>query len=530
MAVTVTLDLKTRLDACWELGRTGRSPEALVEARTLLIEARQTGNEDAIAFALTCIAWTSLQLGYADEGIDCAIEAKSIFARLGIDWGLALSSAVYSWIMLELGLSDLGFDEASLALEVADRTDDLSLRAFVMGCKGMTLMMCRQDQLASPILEDALELADRAGDPCTIALNQINIGYSLVSQAEAAESEGDNELGRRLRERSAMVNDRAIEMARGYGDLWNLRIALCNGAEFYLLLGEVATAEAYLDQWDRLGGEAGLRERIHYLYTRGEFLTHMGRLDQALEVCREAASLAETSAQLDHKANTLRRLSEVEAAMGDHHSALEHHRAFHDTFVRQMGDLTRRRALIVEMQLQNQRLLAQTVRLEAEAHQDALTGLSNRRAFNAAFEALHGKLFSLAILDLDHFKLVNDRYSHIVGDAVLTRTGMLLRTWHQNMQAYRLGGEEFALILPDVNVAQAVPIFDALREALTRAHWSDLGRDLFVSASIGVVDSVEISGRSMLEIADKRLYAAKDRGRNCVMGPDDRLLPRRARA
>ncbi len=512
------------------MGRTGRSPEALVEARALLIEARHADDEGAIAFALTCTAWASLQLGHADEGIDCAIEAKTIFASLGIDWGLALSGAVYSWIMLELGLSDLGFDEASLALEIADRTEDLSLRAFVMGCKGMTLMMCRQDQLASPILEDALELAERAGDPCTIALTLINIGYSLVSQAEAAESEGDEDLGRRLRERAAMVNDRAIDMARGYRDLWNLRIALCNGAEFYLLLGDVSTAEAYLDQWESLNGEAGLRERIHYLYTRGEVLTRSGRLDQALEVCREAAMLAETSAQLDHKANTLRRLSDVEAELGDHRSALEHHRAFHETFVRQMGDLTRRRAVIVEMQLQNQRLRAQTVRLEAEAHQDALTGLLNRRAFNAAFEALHGKLFSLAILDLDHFKLVNDRYSHIVGDAVLTRTGTLLQTWHQDMQAFRLGGEEFALILSDMSVAQALPVFDALREALGRAHWSDLGRDLFVSASIGVVDSIETSGRSMIEVADKRLYAAKDRGRNCVVGPNDQALPYRARA
>ncbi len=512
------------------MARTGRSPEGLVEANKLHVEARKSGDQGAIAFALTCIAWLSLQLGYADEGIDCAIEAKTIYASIGDDFGLALSSAVYSWIMLELGLSDLGFEEAGLALEVADRTEDLNLRAFVMGCKGMTLMMCRQDQLATPILEDALELADEAGDPCTIALNLINIGYSLVSQAEAAESEGDVDLGRRLRERSAMANDRAIDLARGYGDLWNLRIALCNGAEYYFLLDDFAVAEAYLDQWARLDGEAGLRERIHYLYTLGEFLTRRGQLDQALDVCREAAKLAETSAQLDHKASTLRRLSEVEAALGDHRSALEHYRSFHETFVRQMGDLTRRRAVVVEMQLQNQRLRAQTVRLEAEAHQDALTGLPNRRAFDSAIKALQGKLFSLAILDLDHFKLVNDRYSHIVGDAVLTRTGMMLQNWHQNMRAYRLGGEEFALILPDMHAAQAIRIFDALRGAFSSAHWSDLGIGLSVTASLGIVDSSEDTGVSVMEEADQRLYAAKDSGRNCVVGPNEMALRRRARA
>ena len=525
----MNIDLKSRLDLCWEMGRTGRSSEALVEAQMLLIEARHAGDDRDIAFALTCNAWFCLQLGYAEEGIDCAVEAKAIYARLGIDWGLGLSSAVYSWIMLELGLSDRAFEEARLALDIAERTDDLALRSFVMCCKGMSLLICQQDQLAAPILEDALELADRAGDACTIALNLINIAYSLASQAESAEGEGDIDLGRRLRERSAMANDRAIEVARGYGDLWNLRIALCNGAETYTALDEMALAEAYLDECADLEGKVGPREEIHYLYTRGEFLLRSGRPDEALQVCHHAARLAANGAHLDNKANTLRRLSEVEARLGDFQSALDHYRAYHEIFVRQMGDLTRRRAQFAEMQLQNRQWRARVMRLETEAHQDPLTGLPNRRAFDVNFKLLQGQVFSLAIMDLDHFKLVNDCYSHMVGDAVLTRTGHLLLGWSEDMQAFRLGGEEFALLLPNFTAAQARPAFEALREALSGTYWGDLGPGLVVTASIGMVDSLETGGRAMMDEADRRLYAAKNGGRNCVVGSGDFTMPRFAR-
>ncbi len=492
--------------------------------------ARHSGDRDDIAFALTCNAWSCLQLGYADEGIDCAVEAKTIYTEVGDDWGQGLAGAVHSWIMLELGLSDLAFEEARLALDSAERTDDLALRAFAMSCKGMALMMCRQDELASSIIEDALDLAHQAADDCTIALNLINIAYSLVSQAELVEANGDISAGRRLRERAAMANDRAIDVARGYGDLWNLRTALCNGAEMYSLLGDMAGAEAKLAEWEALRGRPGRREEIHYLYTKGELLTLSGKLNEALDICRRAAEFAADGVQVDHKANTLRRLSEVEAAMGDFRAALEHHRAFHEAFIKHMGALTLRRAQFAEMQLQNQQLRAQAMRLETEAHQDSLTGLPNRRAFDARFAALQGQLFSLAILDLDHFKLVNDRYSHMVGDAVLTRTGLLLLGWNENLQAFRLGGEEFALLLPDLAAVEARPNCEAVRIALSEVYWGDIAPNLLVTASIGLVDSTEVSGRAMMEVADRRLYAAKDSGRNRVMGPGDQRLQRATRA
>lgn len=519
-----TINLRQQLDRCWELGRIGQSTEGLVEAQRLLVLARRGDDMLAIAQAHTCNAWFCLQLGYADEGLDCALEAMTLYRDSDQLHGLALASCVYSWLLLELGLSDMGYEQASAAASVAQQTDDMALRAFATNCRGMALMMCRQDQLAFPILEQALELAEAAGDACTIALNLINLGYSLVSQAELLEAEGDAEAGQRLRERSQIYNDRAIVVARRYGDLWNLRIALCNGAEAHAIAGRHDVAERYIEEWRGLPGRIGPREEIHFLYTSGEALMRRGALEEAHAICRQAVFLAANNSSLDHKANTMRRLSDVEAAMGDFAAALEHYRNYHEVFIQQMGEQTRRRAQLAEMQLQNQRLRARAERLEIEASQDALTGIGNRRAFEASMLAHEGRLFSLMIADLDHFKRVNDRHSHMTGDNVLRRAAALISTM-SGERAYRMGGEEFAVVLPGMDVSEATALAERIREELSRLDWNDFALGLEVTASIGVVDSTGRSGREMIAEADLRLYAAKAAGRNRVVGEPDRAEP-----
>jgi diguanylate cyclase len=510
-------DISRQLDQCWELGRIGQSTEGLVEAQRLLVLARRGGDRLAIAQAHTCNAWFCLQLGYADEGLDCAVEAISIYRDSDQLHGLALASSVYSWLLLELGLSDLSYEQASAAVLVAQKTNDTALQAFATSCRGMALMLCRQDQLAFPMLEQALETAEQAADACTIALNLINLAYSLVSQAELAEAEGNADAGRRLRERSQAFNDRAIVMARRYGDLWNLRIALCNGAEALAIDGQHDLAERYLAEWRSLPGRIGPREEIHYLYTSGEALLRRGELEQAHATCRQAVFLASNNSSVDHKANTMRRLSDVEAAMGDFPSALEHYRAYHEFFIQQMGEQTRRRAQVAEMQLQNQRLRARAERLEIEASQDALTGIGNRRAFEAHMASLDGAVCALLIVDLDHFKRVNDRHSHMTGDNVLRQTAGLISTL-AGAGTYRLGGEEFAAVLPGLDVAAAMALAEDIRHAIAHFDWSSLAIGLEVTASIGVVGSDGRSAPEMFADADRRLYEAKAAGRNSVVG------------
>ncbi len=179
--------------------------------------------------------------------------------------------------------------------------------------------------------------------------------------------------------------------------------------------------------------------------------------------------------------------------------------------------------------------LAKTLRVEASV--DPLTGLANRRSFDTALArelasagAGEGPL-SLLLLDLDHFKKLNDTLGHNAGDACLCRVAEVLRRASRRGTelASRYGGEEFALLLPGTDAASAQRTAEALREAIARL--TDAGEDgaVPVTASIGIA-TLE-SGRSLdpglfVASADISLYEAKRAGRNCVHAARQTSPPR----
>lgn len=177
----------------------------------------------------------------------------------------------------------------------------------------------------------------------------------------------------------------------------------------------------------------------------------------------------------------------------------------------------------------NEALLAhlQTQRLELErlSREDPLTRLSNRRYFDERLseEIQRAQRFAtplaVAMLDLDHFKQVNDRFGHAVGDAVLRETAELLRRECRTIDAIaRYGGEEFALALPGSDLTAAFSVSERIRCAFECFDWNALVPDLRVTISAGI--SLWTAGSSaddLLAQADAKLYEAKRQGRNRVM-------------
>ena len=146
--------------------------------------------------------------------------------------------------------------------------------------------------------------------------------------------------------------------------------------------------------------------------------------------------------------------------------------------------------------------------LKRRAEFDSLTGLKSRARFDEEIEAkLQGSGMRLIIVDIDHFKRVNDRYGHLRGDTVLRDVAARIRQQlPDNAHAYRYGGEEFIVIGPlrDQQI-------DALRSAVANLPVDDLE----ITVSIGAVDATEANDvRTLFEIADQRLYRAKSDGRN----------------
>lgn len=167
-------------------------------------------------------------------------------------------------------------------------------------------------------------------------------------------------------------------------------------------------------------------------------------------------------------------------------------------------------------------------RLHDSSRRDGLTGLYNRTHFHENFELMlresrdKGQPVSLLMIDLDHFKSINDRYGHLVGDDCLRwaaqRIGQALRV-HESALLARFGGEEFVVILPGHDLHSAVGVAESLRRKLVEEPCVSGPHRLRVSASLGVhtVDpGVDIDSDAALSVADQALYAAKANGRDCV--------------
>jgi diguanylate cyclase (GGDEF)-like protein len=176
-----------------------------------------------------------------------------------------------------------------------------------------------------------------------------------------------------------------------------------------------------------------------------------------------------------------------------------------------------------------------TLRLHALAMTDELTGLPNRRSVLGLLAQLlrrSATATSILIMDIDHFKSINDRHGHLIGDETLRAITANLREAVAEPAVFgRLGGEEFAVVLPATELDQAIAMAERLRDRVLRIDLSRWLGERRVTVSIGVATSVPTrdSISVMLRRADAALYAAKDAGRNCVrtqVNPEDQATPR----
>jgi diguanylate cyclase (GGDEF)-like protein len=162
--------------------------------------------------------------------------------------------------------------------------------------------------------------------------------------------------------------------------------------------------------------------------------------------------------------------------------------------------------------------------LRSEALTDPLTGLLNRRAFNQHLEhALnqwerHGRSFVLILSDLDYFKLINDRFGHLVGDQVLKAVAQRISsTLRRSDLAFRIGGEEFAAILPESSLAAGAEVAEKIRRRIDE-HPVELesGPKVFPTMSFGVGAQESAGQAPLFAQVDQSLYLAKRKGRNRV--------------
>ncbi len=272
----------------------------------------------------------------------------------------------------------------------------------------------------------------------------------------------------------------------------------------------------------------------------------LSQLDEALHHASAVLTLARESnlREMECKAHAL--LGELHERQGNYKLALKHLRAHYRLEQQIFSEQTHQKLLQLELDHALQKSeqektlyqiktnqLAQALKeaeqlriaLEKQAHRDQLTQLYNRHylvdKLNTTFRRSrrNDKPLTLVLADLDHFKKINDRYSHAVGDQVLIRVAEILRAnLRKSDVAGRYGGEEFLLILPDTDEQAALRVCEKLRRAIHGHDWSRIAPGLQVTISMGICARPNArSHEELLQMADRFLYAAKAAGRNRVV-------------
>lgn len=513
---------------------------AALHAREL---ARSTGEPGVAARALALQGFVSVHRGDLRSGVSLAHEAAeqaSSSHDLEAQAEVATLKALLSFFT---GVYVEAVGQAKRAVALADRHGDLDLRLFV---RRMTCPVFGNLGFGSPgagdlrgHLECTLALA--GDDPREQAMSRNDLATMLTAQGELAAARRQLERGFALLEdvpdarfSRAVLHITSAEIRLAADDPRGALIDSQRGLELLLLdaspnpyvLGAAIQTEVQgllaigdLDQAQQLGegtlerlGDHIPQTRSLILTTLAEALAEAGRLESAYATLARAAELERTA---------LRELVELQSSL--ERSTLETVEA------RRRGDslMARNRELTdahAELERRANELEGLQDQLRDQAERDWLTGLHNRRFLARQVDALDAVAqtasVSIAILDIDNFKTINDRFGHSAGDRVLVAVaGVLESLQGPDDMLVRSGGEEFIAVMPGTAEDAALTRCEQMRARTLRHDWSTIDPGLSVSVSIGVgATSTGAGVRSTLEEADHHLYAAKRGGRNRVVG------------
>jgi diguanylate cyclase (GGDEF)-like protein len=341
----------------------------------------------------------------------------------------------------------------------------------------------------------------------------------------------------------------SLDLARPHGFNQEESVFSCTVAQILMDVGRFTDAEPYLRRASQ-GTTPGtnvvystaLRElgRLHFM--QNDLSTASTHLHAALEVAERHDQRVEAS--LCHQA-----LSEVFERLGDTSRALHHHKRFHALHEATLGERVAQRLAVLSITHQ-----VESARVEAEIHRlknvelqreievrkrtqgilerlatlDPLTDLLNRRRF---IELAHQEQqratryqhpMGLILIDIDHFKHINDTYGHPIGDEVLIGFAAFLHTVLREVDTPgRVGGEEFAVILPETNLQDARQVAERIRHGLTETPIQTTIGAIPITVSVGLTsltgpEDQAVTFETLYKQADAALYAAKQAGRNQV--------------
>jgi len=413
----------------------------------------------------------------------------------------------------------------------------------------------------SMALEHAVRAVDLLGDG---ALPETRIDH-LARLADCLGLSGDVAARERY--------DHVLRLAEELGDVDRQLLVLNNRAYCETVVGAFEEALVWTSKLQDLAGRHAIPMDVGRLDTIGRALMELGRLDEAesamlpglrpealdgtrdgdagadflltlTEVRRRRGALAEAQETLDEcvrrceehgltaiRVRARREQAELHAAAGDYREAYEEHRLYTDEVMDLQSAERDARARALQAMYETTEARRQSRRYRELSLRDPLTGLYNRRYVDDELPRLLDRAaagaesVTVALLDLDHFKRINDTCSHEAGDQVLCAVAELLEAAGAaagtGSFVARMGGEEFLLVQVGTDPAAAAARLEELRRAVAAHPWAALVGDLPVTISIGASTTQGTSATTptgILGRADGHLYLAKRQGRDRVVG------------
>ena len=489
--------------------------------------ARLYGDENAEMRLACCAAYAHHVLGQDADALATAARAEHLAHTLSDLVWESRALVCQGLVRHEIGDAEGAIDQLERALDLRRKTDDDSGTASVLNSLGTVYTgMPHFAPQAARVLVEARRLWLAAGDTDRASIAQTNLAKAYVATSGRLAPSNPRGAAAAARHALAIARESVDEAdAAGLSRTGiDARLAVVGAL---MLAGDLdAAGQALEGTGAMLASFPSTRQAIAFHGLRGQWLVRVGRLDEAVLTLFDGLDLCAELDRPSERIELLTSLVDAHEGRGDLRSALTTMREVHRLTV-DLGDATAdRRAQLLSSRLEveaerSRALLLQehNARLEHEATHDALTGLRNRRALDVALSRWSSdrtRTFACALLDIDHFKRVNDQWSHQVGDQVLARLGELLREVVRDSDvAARYGGEEFAILLDGLSDADATDALERIRHAIVAHPWDDLfpGGALTVSVGVAVHRAGE-AVESLLTRADAALYAVKRNGRN----------------
>ncbi len=500
------------------------------------------------ALLLRCDALVENQ-STSEELLAAANELADEARRGGCQLSLAAAACHRSVGNRRLGLRDEASQQALLALRLAREAGNLALesRALLIAARLPTedgdLAEARQ------LLAQSIACAERSGSSETLFWPLNNLSAIIGREAADLAAAGDGNAARVKVAELVEIVGRALALARADGHVLQEAFALSNLADAYIVEGDAVRARELISAYAGRARNIGFsRLQAYAVLDEVRLLRAGGSLDEAIALLLSPALLQHLPGNDDIDRSRIRILYELNKLQGRFELALHYHEQLAQAQSALYADRSARmqRVLLARLDLESAQAHAERARLEAESERlraqvlererdqhrqaalhDPLTGLANRRAAEAEWSehaeraARDGEHFFAAVVDIDHFKRVNDIYGHAKGDAVLAETGRVLHGLLRRRDGlYRMGGEEFLALMTDPAPGSGLAACERLRAGVAAVDWSAVAAGLQVTVSIGLACQQGTETQAaLLERADAALYAAKAAGRNrCVQG------------